>query len=192
MLEKKIKESLVDKKYSLVPFTYQVKADEVFVKGKIRIGNTFQYIKNKFPKVGEAIEEAIFVGPEIRQLMNDKYFYVALLLKEKVAWHCFKSVLIGFLGNNKPENFNNVDKVFTAYHKEGCNQDLSKLKEQYQRRWDANMLGYYGWLLIIEELAHHYTKENCQIECFFQFYVCFIMLTACNFFSILFLYKIHF
>lgn len=120
-------EGLVDRNnIYLPPLHIKLGLIKNFVKGMDRGGRAFQYIKNKFPKISDAkIKEGIFVGPQIRQLMNDSGFDAVLQGKEKVAWNCFKSVVIGFLGNNKAENFKNlVDEMLSAYHKMGCNMSI--------------------------------------------------------------------
>ena len=43
-----------------------------FVKGMDKIGRGFQYVRSKFPNVSDAkIKEGIFVGPQIRELLQD-------------------------------------------------------------------------------------------------------------------------
>jgi len=40
-----------------------------------KIGRGFQYMCNKFPNVSDAkIKEGIFIGPQIRELIQDKQF----------------------------------------------------------------------------------------------------------------------
>jgi len=43
-----------------------------FVKGMDKNGGEFQYVRNKFPTVGDAKMESIFIGPQMRELMQDK------------------------------------------------------------------------------------------------------------------------
>ena len=46
-----------------------------FVKGTDKTGRGLQYVRNKFPNVSDAkIKEGIFIGPQIRELMQDKQF----------------------------------------------------------------------------------------------------------------------
>jgi len=46
-----------------------------FVKGMDKTGRGFEYVRNKFPNVSDAkIKEGIFIGPQIRELMQDKQF----------------------------------------------------------------------------------------------------------------------
>jgi len=44
-----------------------------FVKGMDKTGRGFEYLGSKFPNVSDAkIKESIFIGPQIRELMQDK------------------------------------------------------------------------------------------------------------------------
>jgi len=44
-----------------------------FVKGMDKTGHGFEYVRNKFPNVNDGkIKEGIFIGPQIRELMQDK------------------------------------------------------------------------------------------------------------------------
>jgi len=46
-----------------------------FVKGMDKTRRGFEYLRNKFPSVSDAkIKEGIFIGPQIRELMQDKQF----------------------------------------------------------------------------------------------------------------------
>jgi len=46
-----------------------------FVKGIDKTGRGFEYVRNRFPNVSDAkIKEGIFIGPQIRELMQDKLF----------------------------------------------------------------------------------------------------------------------
>jgi len=45
------------------------------MKGMDKPGREFQYARNKFPNVSDAkIEDGIFIGPQIRELMQGKQF----------------------------------------------------------------------------------------------------------------------
>jgi hypothetical protein len=78
-----------------------------FVKGIIdQNGAGFAYLKETFPRISDAkIKKGIFVGPKIRELMQDAKFEEQLTQVEKVAWSSFKDVPKHFLGNIKAENF---------------------------------------------------------------------------------------
>jgi len=47
-----------------------------FVKGMDKTGRGFEYVRNNFPNASDAkIREGMFIGPQIRELMQDKQFY---------------------------------------------------------------------------------------------------------------------
>jgi len=46
-----------------------------FVKGMDKVGRGFEYLRNKFPNVSDTkIKKAIFIGQQIRELMQDEQF----------------------------------------------------------------------------------------------------------------------
>ena len=54
----------------------------------------FTYLREKFPRLSEAkLKEVIFIGPQIRDLIKDKYFDKQIQGDEKVAWDSFKFVV---------------------------------------------------------------------------------------------------
>ena len=77
-----------------------------FVKALPRDGPGFSFLKNKFPTLSEAkIKEGIFIGPDIRKLMNDPDFLSSLKSIEQQAWLAFVDVTKIFLGNHKSPDF---------------------------------------------------------------------------------------
>ena len=77
-----------------------------FVKAIGKTGAGFTYLSRKFPRITEAKKKKnVFVGPQIRQLLQDSEFDQALLGKEKLAWQAFKLVVTKFLGNTKADNY---------------------------------------------------------------------------------------
>lgn len=59
-----------------------------------RDGSGFVYLKEKFSKLSEAkINEGLFVGPQIRQLVKDKSFKEKLNDQEKLTWKRFVNVV---------------------------------------------------------------------------------------------------
>ena len=45
------------------------------MKGTDKAGRGFEYVRNKFPNVSDAkIKEGIFIEPQIREVVQDKYF----------------------------------------------------------------------------------------------------------------------
>ena len=74
-----------------------------FVKAMAKTNSLgFQYLCKKFPKLSEAkLKEGIFVGPQIREVFNDREFEASLNDLELEAWKAFKWVCENFLGNYK-------------------------------------------------------------------------------------------
>ena len=63
---------LPDKIY-LPPLHIKLSLMKNVLKGMAKTGRGFQYLRNKFPNVSDAkIKDGIFIGPEIRELMQDK------------------------------------------------------------------------------------------------------------------------
>ena len=97
-----------------------------FVKGMDKTGRGFQYVRNKFPNVSDAkIKEGIFIGPQIRELVQDKQFDKDLNETERNAWLSFKRICKDFLGNHKAANYQDVvQDLLTSYKAMGCNMSL--------------------------------------------------------------------
>jgi len=71
------------------------------------------------------IEEGIFIGPQIRDLIKDEYFDKLLQGDKKAAWDSFKFVVKGFLGNRRARNYKDlVNNLLPSYRKLGCNMSL--------------------------------------------------------------------
>jgi len=61
-----------------------------FVKGMDKTGCGFEYLRNKFPNVSDAkIKEDVFIGPQIRNWVQDKQFDEDLNETERNAWFFF-------------------------------------------------------------------------------------------------------
>jgi len=66
----------------------------------------FIYLWEKFPRLSEAkLKEGIFIGPQIRDIIKDKYFDKLLEGNEKAAWDSLKFVVKVFLGNRRAPNY---------------------------------------------------------------------------------------
>ena len=74
-------------------------------------------MKNKFPNVSDAkIDEVIFIGPQIRGMMQDKQFDEDLNENERNVWLSLKRISNGFLGNHKAAKYHDVvQDLFTLY-----------------------------------------------------------------------------
>ena len=69
-----------------------------FVKALHKNGAAFQHLSIVFPALSAAkLKEGIFVGPQIREVLNDTDFEKLLNLKKLRAWEAFKSVCSGLL-----------------------------------------------------------------------------------------------
>jgi len=87
-------------------FVHIVGPHENFVKGMDKTGRGFEYVRNKFPNLSDAkLKEGIFIGLQIRELMQDKHFDEELNETERNAWLSFKRICKDFLGNHKVANY---------------------------------------------------------------------------------------
>ena len=86
----------------------------------------FKHFVIAFPKLSEAnIKGGIFDGPQIKKLMKDHEFTGKLSVLEKRGWQCFISVVNGFLGNKKEENYGELISdlwLLTKTWAAGCHQ----------------------------------------------------------------------
>jgi len=53
-------------------------------------------------------KEGIFIGPQIRDIIKDKYFDKLLQGDEKAAWDSFQFVVKVFLGNRRVQNYEEI------------------------------------------------------------------------------------
>ena len=110
---------LVDaKKVPFPPLLIKFGLIKQFVKKMNPEGKAFKHIQELFPKLSEAIKGGIFVGPQVKQLMQSNSFLGKLSVVERRAWESFVSVVKGFLGNHKASNFKDmVEELVNAYEK---------------------------------------------------------------------------
>jgi hypothetical protein len=94
-----------------------------FVKGTDQTGRGFESVRNKVPNVSDTkIKADIFIGPQIRELMQDKQFDEDLNETERNAWLSFKRICNDLLGNQKAANYKYVlQDPLTSYKTMGCN-----------------------------------------------------------------------
>ena len=77
-----------------------------FVTARDKESAAFKYIQDFFPKLSEAkVRSGVFVGPQIKMIMECKEFAKKLTRVETAAWNSFGGVVLGFLGNHKAENY---------------------------------------------------------------------------------------
>ena len=73
-----------------------------FVKAMNKEEAAFTYLREKFPRLsGAKLKGGIFIGPQIRDPIKDKYFDRLLQGDEKAAWNSFKFVVKRYFGNRR-------------------------------------------------------------------------------------------
>ncbi|UYV80917.1 hypothetical protein LAZ67_19002179 [Cordylochernes scorpioides] len=97
-----------------------------FVKAMDRNASGFAYLKQKCSSISDAkIKEGIFVGPQIRELLQDGHFQNSLNEVEAAAWNSFRNVCKNFLGSVKVEKYRDiVNDLLLSYKALGCNMSL--------------------------------------------------------------------
>jgi len=97
-----------------------------FGKGMDKTGRGLEYLRNKFPNVSDAkIKEGIFIGPQIRELLQDKQFDEDLNETERNEWLSFQRICKDFAGNHTAANYQDVvQDLLTSYKAMGCNLSL--------------------------------------------------------------------
>jgi len=136
-----------------------------FVKGMDKTGHGFEYVRNKFRNVSDTkIKEGIFIGPQIRELMQDKLFDEDLNETERNAWLSFKRICKDFLGNHKAANYQDVvQDPLTSYsdeHGERFHQDIMVMEKRYQGKYTLSMLADYCWTLKMDVPDTKYWQKS--------------------------------
>ena len=117
---------MVPKKVLMPPLHIKLGLIKQFVKKLNPEGDAFKHIHELFPKLSEAkVKAGVFVGPQVKQLMKSAVFFEKLSVVERRAWESFVSVVEGFLGNHKADNFMEiVEELIDAYQAMGCRMSL--------------------------------------------------------------------
>ena len=128
-----------------------------------KTGLGFEYVRNKFPSVSDTkIKEHICIGPQIKELMQDKQFDEDLNETERNAWLSFKSICKDFLGIHKAANCQDVvQDLLTSYKAMGCSmsvkihfleshldffpENLSKFGDEYGERFHQDIVAMEKW-----------------------------------------------
>ena len=113
-------------KVILPPLHIKLGLMKQFVKALDKQGLCFKYISEKFPHLSaEKVKEGVFIGPQIRMLINDKLFITKMNDTEKNAWQSFKDVVSNFLGNKKSPNYQTiVEQMLTNFQTLGCRMSV--------------------------------------------------------------------
>jgi hypothetical protein len=100
-----------------------------FVKAMDRDGQGFLYLQRTFPRISNAkMKEGIFIGPQIRELMEDQDFERSLNESEKAVGRSFQKVVKILLGNKKAENYEDmISELIENYRALGCNMSLKTI-----------------------------------------------------------------
>lgn len=120
-------EALVpQEKILLPPLHIKLGLIKQFVKQLDHDSTSFHFLRSFFPKLSEAkIKAGIFIGPQVRKLLESQEFDSSLKPLEKEAWHSFKQVVHQFLGNHKAENYIDlVDQLLQNFCNMGCRMSL--------------------------------------------------------------------
>jgi len=114
------------KKIYLPPLHIKLGLMQNSVKGMDKTGHGFEYARSKFQNVSDAkMKEGILIGPQIRELMQDKHFDEDLNETERNGWLSFKRIFKDFLGNHKAVNYQDVwQDLLTLYKAMECNMSL--------------------------------------------------------------------
>jgi len=117
---------ILPEKIYLPPLHIKLGLMKNLVKGMDTTGSRLEYVRNKFPNVSETkIKEGIFIGPQMRELIQDKEFDEDLNETERNAWLSFKRIYKDFLGNHKAAKYQYVvQDLLTSYKAMGCSMSL--------------------------------------------------------------------
>ena len=117
---------VVDMNKVLLPLHIKLGLMKNFTKALHKNGAAFQYLSTVFPGLSAAkLNEGIFVGPQIREVLKDTDFEELLNLKELRAWEAFKSVCSGFLGYSRVPDYQAcIEKLLKSYEDMGCRKSL--------------------------------------------------------------------
>ncbi|UYV65062.1 hypothetical protein LAZ67_3003005 [Cordylochernes scorpioides] len=98
-----------------------------FVKTLKKDSDAVKYLMTKYLKIScSKITEGIFIGTQIRKLINDEEFIATLKEDEKNAWLALIDVVKHFLGNNKSPNYARiVENLIYKFHKLECITNLN-------------------------------------------------------------------
>ena len=98
-----------------------------FVKAMDRDGDGFKFLKDFLgaEKTDAKFKAGVFVGPEIRKLMQNEEFGARLNPLELAAWNAMKSVVVNFLGSHHHEKYPDIAySMLKAYEQLGARVSL--------------------------------------------------------------------
>jgi hypothetical protein len=97
------------------------------IKGMNKQGEGSEYWREKFLKISDAkLKDGIFIGPQIREIIDDGLFEHLLMETEKYVWLTFKAICLHFVGNVKAENYKKAfEELLYAHQTMGCNMSFN-------------------------------------------------------------------
>ena len=122
-----IHHSLIDRRNIIQPPLHiKLGLMKQLVKAFDKESAAFHYLHRKFPSLSAAkIKEGIFIGPQIRDLLQDDQFEQTMNPLQLAAWKDFRAVCEGFLGNHRSRNYAQlVHRLLHSYEALGCNMSL--------------------------------------------------------------------
>ncbi|KAL6469172.1 hypothetical protein MHYP_G00226960 [Metynnis hypsauchen] len=137
-------------KYPSLPVAHSVHLKEEYTSVKMLLG-ALKYdeygweVIGDFKMLSEAkIKAGVFVGPQIRKIIECSEFPKKLNRKERAAWNSFVAVLRGFLGNHKDENYVQlVQTLIKNYAAMGCRMSLKiHILDAHLDKFKENMGAY--------------------------------------------------
>jgi hypothetical protein len=139
-------EPLIDpRKVLMPPLHIKLGLIKQFVTALDKESAAFKYLQDLFPQLSEAkVNAGIFVGPQIKKIIECDEFAKKLSRKEEAAWNSFVAVVRGFLGNHKAENYEQlVQDLIKNYSKMGCRMSLKvHILDAHLDKFKENMGAY--------------------------------------------------
>jgi hypothetical protein len=106
---------------------HQTRIHKNFVKVTNQNSAGFTYMKTTSPRISYVkIKEGLFVGTQIRGLIQDVKFEDQLSEVKKATWQSFQNVTTKFLGSHKAEKYcDKTTDLVQSYKAMGCNMSLN-------------------------------------------------------------------
>ena len=157
---------LVDPKNILLPPLHiKLGLMKNFVKALDKDGEAFKYLAKEFPHISDAkLKAGIFIGPQIRQLLNDNQFVSQMVTAERRAWEEFRNVVNNFLGKHKSSDYaEHVQGMISNFRELGRRKNVNMhFLDSHLDYFPAN-LGSYS-----EEQGERFHQDISEMECRYQ------------------------
>ena len=131
-----------------------------FVKAMDRNGDGFKFLKDFCGETDAKLKAGVFVGPEIRKLMQNEEFGARLNPLELAAWNAMKSVVINLLGSHRHEKYRDiVNSMLKAYEQLGARMSLKMHFLHFHLDFFPSDLGEVG-----DEQGERFNQDISVIE----------------------------